>query len=159
MTYPGGKKGSAQGATSEKPKISLVIHTSAVQGQELFNNYGPKPNSELILGYGFSIPRNPDDTIVFKIGGIGGNKWEIGREARGTEGLWKEVLQLFVGSEEHHATYEDILDASGMLEEMVQALIHRLPDDQLSNAQELRPEVVTMFNHYLEGTSFPLSMY
>ncbi|KAF8204763.1 SET domain protein [Pholiota molesta] len=140
-----------EGTTSEKPKISLVIHTPAVQGQELFNNYGPKPNSELILGYGFSIPRNPDDTIVLKIGGIGGNKWEIGREARGTEGLWEEVLQTFVGSEEHYATYEDILDASGMLEEMVQTLIQRLPNGQLSNAQELRPEVVTMFNHYLEG--------
>ncbi|KAF9481868.1 SET domain-containing protein [Pholiota conissans] len=152
VTYPDDKKNPALPCVaSKRPKISLVIHTPAVQGQELFNNYGPKPNSELILGYGFSIPNNPDDTIVLKIGGIGGNKWEIGRNASGAEGLWKEVLQTFIQSEEHPATYEDFLDASGMLEEMVHTLLQRLPIGHISNMEELRPEVITMFGHYLEG--------
>ncbi|KAF8969398.1 hypothetical protein BDZ97DRAFT_1902516 [Flammula alnicola] len=150
VTYPD-DRGTTNGATSEQPKISLVIHSPPVKGQELFNNYGPKPNSELILGYGFSIPNNPDDTIVLKIAGVGGNKWEVGRDSRGAEGLWNEILLNFVESEEQRPTYEDVLDASAMLQEMLQALIQRLPIDQEPHTSEVRPEVATMFRHYLEG--------
>jgi len=138
---------------SPPPIISLVIHSPGVHGQELFNNYGPKPNSELILGYGFSIAHNPDDTIVLKIGGIGGNKWEIGRSAQCVEGLWKEILSNFCQSSEEAPTYEDVLDASGMLQEMVQTLIERLPANMPPEAQGIRPEVATMLSHYLEGMS------
>ncbi|KIM46435.1 hypothetical protein M413DRAFT_24163 [Hebeloma cylindrosporum] len=116
VTFPD-DKGSTDG--SPPPIISLVIHSSGVRGQELFNNYGPKPNSELILGYGFSIAHNPDDTIVLKIGGIGGNKWEIGRNAQGVDGLWKEILSNFCQPSQEGPTYEDVLDASGTLQEMV----------------------------------------
>lgn len=138
---------------SPPPIISLVIHSPGVHGQELFNNYGPKPNSELILGYGFSIAHNPDDTIVLKIGGIGGNKWEIGRNAQCVEGLWKEILSSFCQSSEEAPTYEDVLDASGMLQEMVQTLIERLPANAPPEAQGIRPEVAMMLSHYLEGIS------
>ncbi|KDQ54521.1 hypothetical protein JAAARDRAFT_38195 [Jaapia argillacea MUCL 33604] len=60
------------------PTISLVIHTPTPSGSELFNNYGPKPNAELILGYGFSVEGNADDTIVLRIGGSE-KRWEVGR--------------------------------------------------------------------------------
>lgn len=46
----------------------------------MFNNYGPKPNSELLLGYGFVLPNNPEDTIVLKLGGSE-KRHEIGRDA------------------------------------------------------------------------------
>ncbi|KAJ7228355.1 hypothetical protein GGX14DRAFT_346789 [Mycena pura] len=36
--------------------ISLTLHNPIAAGAELFNNYGAKPNSELVLGYGFSLP-------------------------------------------------------------------------------------------------------
>jgi hypothetical protein len=139
---------------SQSLNISLVIHSPTAHGQELFNNYGPKPNSELILGYGFSIAHNPDDTIVLKIGGIGGNKWEIGRNAQGVDGLWEEILSNFCSLASEGPTYEDVLDASDMLQEMVQAFIERLPKDGPLDAS-IRPDVTIMFSHYLEGRSRP----
>ncbi|ORY80994.1 hypothetical protein BCR37DRAFT_60747 [Protomyces lactucae-debilis] len=36
-------------------------------GATLFNNYGPKPNEELLLGYGFTIKDNPYDTVALKM--------------------------------------------------------------------------------------------
>lgn len=48
--------------------ISLVTATSYKEGDQLFNNYGPKPNEELLLGYGFVIDDNPDDVVVLKVG-------------------------------------------------------------------------------------------
>jgi len=132
---------------------SLVLHTTTPKGDELFNNYGPKPNSELILGYGFSIPRNPDDTIVLKIGGKfgDGKKWEIGREAQGVENMWSDLIKVFIQDPSQNPTYEDMLDASGALQEMVQNLIDRLPAENTAEMTDIRVEVITMFQDYLEG--------
>lgn len=135
----------------QEPKISLILHTPATGGNELFNNYGPKPNSELILGYGFSLPQNPDDTILLKIGGIEGHKWEIGRNTIGAESLWKEILGSFIDDPASEPDYEDVLDASSMLLEMVQALLDRLPVEAIQNSALIRPEVSTMFRDYVEG--------
>ncbi|KAF9528010.1 SET domain-containing protein [Crepidotus variabilis] len=132
-------------------KIVLVHHPAVSQGQELFNNYGPKPNAELILGYGFSFENNPDDTIVLKLGGIQGQKWEVGRNSNNAEGLWKEILATFVESEGAGPTYEDILDASGQLREMVEILLQRLPPIEVPNTPRIRSEVLAMRSHYLEG--------
>lgn len=139
--------------TSQEPKISLVLHTATPKGDELFNNYGPKPNSELILGYGFSIPRNPDDTIVLKIGGKSGDgkKWEIGRGAQGVENMWSDLIKVFIQDPSQNPTYEDMLDASSALQEMVQNLIDRLPAEKTGEMTDIRVEVITMFQDYLEG--------
>lgn len=140
--------------TSQEPKISLVLHTATTKGDELFNNYGPKPNSELILGYGFSIPHNPDDTIVLKIGGSfgDGKKWEIGREAKGVEDMWINLMKAFQDSSQN-PTYEymSMLDASSALQEMVQDLMNRLPTGKMAEMAEIRVEVIAMFQDYLEG--------
>lgn len=136
----------------ERLQVTLVHHPAVAQGQELFNNYGPKPNAELILGYGFSLPNNPDDSIVLKLGGIKGQKWEIGRSARNADGLWKEILSNFVESQNGAPTYEDILDAAGSLQEMTEKLLDRLPGYDTPKSADIRPEVVQMFNHYVDGT-------
>ncbi|KAF8076675.1 SET domain protein [Lyophyllum atratum] len=136
---------------SETPSISLVLHNPSSQGQELVNNYGAKPNSELILGYGFSLPQNPDDTIVLKIGGIDGKKWEVGRSARGVDGLWNEVLRSIQQDPESTPNYEDQLDAAGALLDMLQALLDRLPSDREGQRVEMRPEVALMLHNYVEG--------
>jgi hypothetical protein len=138
-----------------EPTISLLLHKQAIAGQELFNNYGAKPNSELILGYGFSLPNNPDDTIVLKIGStdnIQTQKWEVGRDGRGVEGLWEEVLNLMVGGTEGEdgPGYEDELDAADFLLEMVQDLLRRLPSNWENNLY-MRVEVKEMLAHYIEG--------
>jgi hypothetical protein len=82
--------------------ISLVTHGASKAGAEIFNNYGAKPNSELLLGYGFTLRANPDDTIVLKVGGRGAGasvsgaagqqQHEVGRGARGAESVWGTVL-------------------------------------------------------------------
>ncbi|PCH42980.1 SET domain-containing protein [Wolfiporia cocos MD-104 SS10] len=129
--------------------ISLVIHTSTTRGAELFNNYGPKPNAELILGYGFSLPHNPDDTIVLKIGGAAQGTWEVGRGARNAEPLWDAVLAAVSGGvEPAERSIEDELDAADMLAEMVENLYDRLPQGKTG---EMRKEVAIMLEHYLEG--------
>ncbi|KAJ9110814.1 hypothetical protein QFC22_006670 [Naganishia vaughanmartiniae] len=48
--------------------VVLVVRTEVAANEQVFNNYGPKGNEELILGYGFSIPENPDDTLALKLG-------------------------------------------------------------------------------------------
>ncbi|KII86638.1 hypothetical protein PLICRDRAFT_55553 [Plicaturopsis crispa FD-325 SS-3] len=133
------------------PQVSLILHTPTAPGQELFNNYGAKPNAELILGYGFSLPSNPDDTIVLQVGGVGGSrtKREVGRGARGADAIWDEVLRLVAGDvDAAEITWEDELDAAGALGEMVQTSLDRLP---AAPAPEMREEVRTMWEHYLEG--------
>ncbi|OSD03733.1 SET domain-containing protein [Trametes coccinea BRFM310] len=163
---------SASSPTSAEPSISLVIHAPTPRGAELLNNYGPKPNSELILGYGFSLPNNPDDTIVLKIGGPsaasasssqGGSasspgKWEVGRGARGAEPVWEAVLAAVRAQggdeedeDEEGDAIEDELCAADMLAEMAQSLYDRLPPFPPANKAEMRPEVVEMLGHYLEG--------
>ncbi|KAG5654591.1 hypothetical protein H0H81_011566 [Sphagnurus paluster] len=137
-------------STSDSPSISLLLHNPFNKGQELLNNYGAKPNAELILGYGFSLPDNPDDTIVLKIGGIN-KKWEVGRAAQGAEALWDEILGSIQQDPDSPPTYEDELDAAGALLEMIQSLIDRLPVERDGRRAEMRPEVTLMLHDYVEG--------
>lgn len=143
--------------------ISLVLHTATPAGAELCNNYGPKPNAELILGYGFTLPHNPDDTIVLKIGGLAPDtKWEVGRGARGAEPVWAAVKSAvhaqnrYDVGEDERATYstEDELWATEVLVEMAEDLLGRLPPDSNVAHDEkaaVRPEVAQMLDHYIEG--------
>ncbi|PFH51319.1 hypothetical protein AMATHDRAFT_142848 [Amanita thiersii Skay4041] len=134
-----------------EPLISLVLRSTTSPGQELLNNYGLKPNSELILGYGFTLHNNPDDTIAIKVGGISDRRWEIGRSARGLGDLWNEILRTFAPEAETVPSYEDQLDAVGFLTEMSQVLLDQLPPMQIDEGEEVRPEVMSMLTDYVEG--------
>ena len=138
--------------------VAIVHHLAATQGQELFNNYGPKPNAELVLGYGFSLPQNPDDTVVLKLGCFEGQRWEIGREARNAEGLWHEILSNFKESD-GEPSYEDILDAVGSLQEMTEKLMERLPQPNITKSHAIRPEVVEMFHNYIDGLARRIAIF
>ena len=115
--------------------VNLVLHTSTKAGGEIFNNYGPKPNSEFILGYGFALSPNPSDTIVLQIGVAGTNakqgerkKFEIGKNAVGADLIWNEVLVLdTLSSEGGEKTYEDYLRGAEKLADMVFQLLDKLP--------------------------------
>lgn len=149
-----------------EPTISLVLHTPTPAGAELFNNYGPKPNAELILGYGFALRDNPDDTIVLKIGGAqpegeGANsKWEVGRDARGAEPVW-EAVQAAVHAQNRYDVEEDERDsystedelwATEVLAEMAEDLLSRLPEPPAEDGEStVRPEVAEMLGYYVEG--------
>jgi hypothetical protein len=152
---------SGDASDTSEATISLISHTAIGPGEEIFNNYGPKPNSELILAYGFTLANNPDDTIILKIGGGSrqGQKWEIGRNANGMDDLWKELLSLVakpiaedVEDEESGLCYEDFLEASAMLSDMTQTLLDRLPEIDNDDAKaNMREDVYLMRQHYLEG--------
>lgn len=50
------------------PSVSLVSSSICEAGSQLFNNYGAKPNEELLLGYGFVLNPNPDDIVNLRLG-------------------------------------------------------------------------------------------
>ena len=158
-----------------EPSISLVLHNETPAGAELFNNYGLKPNSELILGYGFTLPDNPDDTIVLKIGGgmepqaSDQSKWEVGRNARGIEPVWEAVKAVVTAQSGNEGSADDTIDqsedvpepyeielwATEVLTEMVEALLSHLPTDT-QDAEGIRLEVRTMLVHYVKCACFQL---
>ncbi|KAG1735121.1 uncharacterized protein EDB91DRAFT_569942 [Suillus paluster] len=142
-SYPKGNTEERDDVTA----ISITSHTTTQPGEEIFNNYGPKANDELILGYGFSLPQNPDDKIALQLGGSP-NKWEIGRHASRAEGLWNEVRQLVPATPEK---YFDDLDATSELLEIVQKKYDGLPEVPDEKDAAIRPAVRLMLEHYLEG--------
>ncbi len=161
MTLPAepthGARSSSTSNTPKEPTISLVLSNKTFAGEELFNNYGPKPNAELILGYGFSLPNNPEDTILLKIGGSE-KRWEVGRSAQGIEVLWDDVVKFMAAhdssSDEEGEAYEIQMDAADMLADMVQTVFVRLPSETAHEDPALRPEVARMLRDYIEGKVF-----
>jgi hypothetical protein len=47
--------------------LKLLEGDSFTPGQELFNNYAPKQNDELLLGYGFCLEHNPIEQFPLKL--------------------------------------------------------------------------------------------
>lgn len=152
----GDKKGSA---------LSLVLHDGAAENSELYNNYGAKPNSEFLLGYGFTLPSNPDDTMAFKLPGDG-RRWEIGRKVTGDlSGLFEAVeermkTQLGISAEDLEEMDEvekvDLsLEATDLFQEMLQGLIMKLPtwihEDNYQPGARIRPEILDLVRPYIEG--------
>lgn len=162
---------SASTANTSHGIISLVTHSASKAGSEIFNNYGVKPNSELLLGYGFTLPANPDDTIVLKIGGGSGGssnstaaQHEVGRAGRRVDSVWSAieaaVRKAQEDEDEEVPEWEIILDCADMLRSMTESLLTRLPRlGALSvpvvipgeGPGTLRGDVVEMIDHYVSG--------
>ena len=51
---------------NEPKDLSILVESEIPYGQQIFNNYAPKSNTELMLGYGFCIPGNDEVSIAFK---------------------------------------------------------------------------------------------
>ena len=142
-----------------------MTHTATKAGAEIFNNYGAKPNSELLLGYGFTLPANPDDTIVLKIGGLGGSsgttaRHEVSRDARGATAVWGAIMEAVKkaqGNEEGEdevPEWQLVLDCADMLRSMTESLLGRLPGGVVPGSEvpgALRGDVVQMIDHYVSG--------
>jgi len=145
----------APSTTELQGTISLVARTAVDGGAEIFNNYGAKPNSELLLGYGFTLPDNPDDTIVLKIGGGAGDdvpRREVGRGGRGADSVWDAIVEALRAQEddgEEVPEWQTVLDGADMLRSMTEALLARLPSVPVSSP--LRTDVADMIGHYVSG--------
>lgn len=154
--------------------LALVVHSPIEKGEEAFNNYGPKPNSELILVYGFSLAENPDDTIVLKIGGghsaTTGKKWEVGRDANGIEEVYAAILEEMSSGGQIETRIEDEstalqlqYDAASMLQSMLEQMLLKFTTlsnlDLLHNDAGIRPAVLQMVRHYMEGLKHQTCWY
>ncbi|KAK6442425.1 hypothetical protein LTR95_001333 [Oleoguttula sp. CCFEE 5521] len=53
--------------TFDPGRFSLATVDAIQSGVEVNNNYGPKGNDELLLGYGFCIMNNPNDTVMLTL--------------------------------------------------------------------------------------------
>ena len=146
--------------------ISIVQHNATPAGSQVLNNYGAKPNAELVLGYGFALQDNPDDTIVLKVTGQAQGR-EVGRSARGLEAVLQDVTAAMLGDaledsgEEGDEGLDEQdrvslrFDALGVLGDMLSAKFDGLPAAvvaEVSFAPEgVRADVWTMLRWYVQG--------
>ncbi|CAE7208282.1 unnamed protein product [Rhizoctonia solani] len=136
--------------------LDLLIHETVPTGAECFNNYGPKPNSELILGYGFALPLNPDDTILLSLATSDTGKSsmvEIGRGAKNAERLWELVVAKIseLDGEEPLSDWEVELEAAETIMGLTEQRMDRLPDVTKAGGINARQSVLEMIEYYLEG--------
>ncbi|KAH3664295.1 hypothetical protein OGAPHI_004647 [Ogataea philodendri] len=61
------KAGSKVTWLPSQSQFGIRIEETVGQGEELFNNYGPKGNEELFIGYGFTIPDNEHEQLQLSI--------------------------------------------------------------------------------------------
>ncbi|CAB4446466.1 unnamed protein product [Rhizophagus irregularis] len=52
---------------SDGNSMQLIAGETIECGKEIYNNYGPKSNRELLIAYGFCIKDNPDDWVMIKL--------------------------------------------------------------------------------------------
>ncbi|KAH7103597.1 SET domain-containing protein [Auriculariales sp. MPI-PUGE-AT-0066] len=146
------------------PTIAIVQRGAVPAGAEVLNNYGAKPNAELVLGYGFALPDNPDDTIALKVAGSTSARREVGRAAQGIPELLGDLQAAMRaqggmdGIEGEEDDYEMRLaleyDALSMLQEMLQRRAGELPHlESHDPAAGVRESVWTMMFHYVKGQS------
>ena len=165
-----------QDALEDNLNIEISSEFPYSKGEEILNNYGPKPNSSLILGYGFALPDNPDDTILLKIGssstpssGLASEHQkqadcgiEIGRNASGADKVWEIVKQAVfqnyevdesIGQEDLEALNLQIdMETAETLTDMVVNLHSKVPSTlNASKPVDVRDDVYTMWLVYTQG--------
>ncbi|WOO80919.1 Ribosomal lysine N-methyltransferase set10 [Vanrija pseudolonga] len=102
--------------------ISFVAPAAIETGAEIFNNYGAKSNEALLLGYGFVLDANPDDTVVLRLGtgalppdakarldakGLDAvERFAVGRDGELPKQLL-EVVRAMLGEDEHEHDHSD----------------------------------------------------
>jgi len=155
--------------SSEPQSISLVAPAPIDSSVQVYNNYGPKPNEELLLGYGFVLSPNPDDVLPLRLGGIGSNvsankkarltskgldagkRWIIKRDGEIPRDLM-EVLRIVMGDEHHHEHEHDDDDDEEEeehghweqemeLEQDVLGALGQMLDDKLAKLESVKSTV------------------
>lgn len=59
-----------------RPTVGFAIGRPLIKGQEIFNNYGPKSNEELLLTYGFVLQNNPQDAYHLEVASMAADDGE-----------------------------------------------------------------------------------
>lgn len=160
---------------SSVPAISFVAPEAIAADQQIFNNYGPKPNDELLLGYGFVLSPNPDDTVTLRLGAANSEKVEEMLKAKNVsmdqafvvakDGTLPkdlvEVVRVMLAAAKppahghaHEGSEEELQDELDTLEQLGGMLDDRLvaiEDAQKQVSGEVRDEVRLMCDVYVSG--------
>jgi hypothetical protein len=143
----------------------------------VFNNYGPKPNEELLLSYGFVIPSNPDDVVMLRLPasklrekGLKDERWLMKRDGEIEKGLLDTMRVLLGGSiteaeedededeADEHAMHEKEqkglnleLDVLGALGQMLEDKLRKLQESGKDIQGDVRENVKGMCEVYRQG--------
>lgn len=159
------------------PAISFVAPSSIAADAEVFNNYGAKSNESLLMGYGFVITENPDDSVVLRLGGApesaaatlkakgldATTRFTIGRDGQIPQQLL-EIMRIIVGqdsddedSDDEHAVHEyeiEALETELNVLEMLQAMLESKVDGIAGSTERgegVRDSVAKMVEVYRQG--------
>jgi hypothetical protein len=160
------------------PSISLVSPIAIQQDGQVFNNYGPKPNEELLLSYGFTLPSNPDDVVILRLpasalrekGLEEGKRYLMKRDGEVDKDLLR-VMRIILGGkaeveendadeeeEDEHEMHEKEqreleleLDVLGMLGQMLEDKLGKLEEGGMVQVEGVREIVREMCGTYRQG--------
>ena len=160
--------------------ISLVAAAAHKAGTQVYNNYGAKPNEELLMGYGFVIPSNPDDTLGLRLGSgaippevkerlkaknlDASERFVVGRNGELPQRLL-EVLRVMMGDgheddepdEEDDHAFHAHEEAGLNLELDVLGMLGEMLEDKMEKltieieTKDARPHIVDMVTEYRKG--------
>ncbi|KZS93388.1 SET domain-containing protein [Sistotremastrum niveocremeum HHB9708] len=141
--------------TEERLAISLVSRADIHPNSEILNNYGLKSNAELILGYGFALPKNPEDTLVLKLGSSS-VRHEITRSGDGIEEVCQELAlvlkqQLAEESIEDWDLDLEVLDRFKEMMEVVSSKLYHAGARVEEPEGDVQADVRQMMLTYIAG--------
>ncbi len=155
---------SSPAAGKSEYQITLQNGRAYSKDEQVFNNYGPKSNAELILGYGFALEDNPEDSLVLKLGGQGvsGTRHEIQQNGENLDAVYEELkginVQNSAEEEEPPEEWEVELEVADLLGEMVSAMkekiwgaLPRTEGTATDRESGIRAEVLKMIQIYISG--------
>lgn len=167
----------------EVESVNFVAGSPISASDQILNNYGPKPNEELLHGYAFTLSPNPDDTLGLKLGGAAPpdvlaklerekldmtQRFVVGTDGELPRELLKVVRILLGGEGEHEHDHDEDEDehaahaheeAELELEAEVLGMLGSMLEGKLAAIGEVetegcRPEVVRDCNVYRDGELF-----
>ncbi|KAG8530918.1 uncharacterized protein KY384_004275 [Bacidia gigantensis] len=84
-------------------RYTISVDEPIHSGCEVLNNYGPKSNEELLIGYGFCIAGNTSDSFGLGFNSVVSNRIQAIKESRGISILQKATPNEPKGADENDA--------------------------------------------------------
>jgi hypothetical protein len=137
----------------DKGDFELSTTESTEAGDEVFNNYAPKGNEELLNGYGFCILHNPCDEVAVRIGKPPDPVHLLLREKypeRFKTSEWTdEDAMFFIRGCNHYSggyeRHESEAHLRGVPHELMHTIIAILEHSYTQQGEELRPDVLNLY--------------
>ena len=112
----------------EPGRFDIATQDAVRKGEEVFNNYGQKNNAELLIGYGFCIVDNPNDTVgmMLKVPppDLQTTLQTVHAGFFDNTGAWKSEQATFQLSAPHTASHAPVNIWSHLPEPLLQLLLY-----------------------------------